>query len=124
MEKNIKKILIIFMILIISFGILYFFGKAFKDEKGNYLYIQMKGISDNQSLIGLSKEEIIKILGNPIYEFNDQSGNVYAYNAGTLTQGTFFINTTLILDCAYSAELRIFFDEKDKVEYTRISLIP
>ena len=74
MEKNIKKILIIFMILIISFGILYFFGKAFKDEKGNYLYIQMKEISDNQSLIGLSKEEIIKILGNPIYEFNDQSG--------------------------------------------------
>ena len=99
-------------------------GKAFKDEKGDYQYIKMKEISDNQSLIGLSKEEVVKILGNPIYEFNDQSGNVYAYNAGTLTQGIIFINTTLIFDCAYGAELRIFFDENDKVENTRISLVP
>lgn len=124
MKENIKKILIILIILIISFGIIYFFGKVFKDEKGDYLYIQMKEISDNQSLIGLSKEEIIKILGNPIYEFNDESGNVYAYNAGILAQGLFFINTPLIFDCAYGAELRIFFNEKNKVEYTRISLVP
>ena len=34
------------------------------------------------------------------------------------------MNKTLVLDCIYGCELRIVFDEDDKVEYSSIQLLP
>ena len=43
-----------------------------KSEKGDELYVKMKELNDNQSLIGLSLEEVVELLGKPKYEYNDK----------------------------------------------------
>ena len=58
MRKNLKIIVIVLIITII-FSILSFFLKG---ERPDDLYRKMKNLHDNQTLIGLSKEEIIKLL--------------------------------------------------------------
>lgn len=119
-KNKILKTLIFISILFCGFIIIV----NFKDEKPDELCKEMTEISDNQSLVGLSKEEVEQLLGKPEYEFNDETGNLYAYNAGSLTKGIIFMNRTLIQDCIYACELRIVFDENDKVEYTSVQLLP
>lgn len=67
----------------------------------------MKEISDKQILIGLSR------LGELGYKFDNETGNVYAYNAGRLDRGLFFGDTAILFDCAYDCELRISFEENE-----------
>ena len=119
-KSRIIKILIVIGILIGVWVIL----SNIKYERPDDLCKEMTEISDNQSLVGLSKEEVEQVLGKPKYEFNDETRNLYAYYAGTLDKGSFLGNTTILFDCAYGCELRIVFDESDKVEYTSVELIP
>ena len=93
---------------------------SLKNERPNELYKEMKEISDKQILIGLSKEEIEEILGEPGYKFDDKSGSVYVYNAGKLDTGIFVGNTAIIFDYSYVCDLRISFDENNKIDYTSI----
>ncbi len=119
MKENLKIIGII-IICIIVFGGLLFLKYALKNERPNELCKEMTEISNKQILIGLSKEEVEEILGEPGYKFDNETGDVYAYNAGKLDRGIFLGNTCILFGCTYDCELRISFDENDKVRYTSI----
>lgn len=122
MKENIKiiGIIIICIICIIVYGGLLFLNYSLKSERPNELCKEMKEISDNQILIGLSKEEVEEILGEPGYKFDNETGDVYAYNVGTLDRGLFLGDTAILFDCSYVCDLRISFDENDKVKHTSI----
>ena len=60
MRKNLKIIVIVLIITII-FSILSFFLKG---ERPDDLYRKMKNLHDNQTLIGLSKEEVPSTLAS------------------------------------------------------------
>lgn len=95
-----------------------------REERPDELYKRMQEISDNQTLIGLSKEEVEETLGKPKEQFDDESGNIYAYNAGLMDKGVFLGNATILFDYTYMCELRISFDENDKVKHTSIHMLP
>ena len=81
MKKKIKWVCII-LVIIIGFS-LYIIaneitsGKEQPDEQ----YIKMYEIDINNSLVGLSKEEVIEQLGEPV-EIYTYSDKIYMYNAG------------------------------------------
>ena len=83
------KVIGIIIICIVLFGVLFFFRYSFRSERPSELCKEMKEISYKQILIGLSKEEVEGILGEPGYKFDNETGDVYAYNAGTLDTGIF-----------------------------------
>lgn len=115
------KILIIIIILLFVCIILI----NIKSEKPSDLYRQMKQISDNQSLIGLSKEQVVTLLGEPIYEkYSREEENKYSYHAGSIGKGLFFCNKAIFFDCYYGYILNIYFDERDIVEHTSIQCVP
>ncbi len=80
-------------------------------EKPDKVYTEMKELNDSEKLIGLSKEEVIELLGEPIIT----SDNKYTYDAGTLTN-------YLFLGERESYDLFIWFDENDIVKSTEIDL--
>lgn len=123
MKENVKRISIVIIIVIAFLGLKYF-TYSLKNERPDELYEKMQGISDSQILIGLSKEEVEELLGEPGYKNNYETISSYAYNAGELDKGIFLRNTCIIFDCTYDCELRISFDEKDMVKSTSIQLIP
>ena len=109
------------MIIIIIFcGLVYsFFKKNIEVETADSLYIKMNEINNKQSLIGLSKEEVVELLGKPRYEYNDKENKkVYKFSAGKIIKKSFLGN----IDGQRYYELRVFFDENDKVEHTYIKL--
>ena len=73
----------------------------------------MKEINDNQSLIGLSKEQIVELLGNP---YGNKDADRYYYDAGKLTN--YITGGT---NDFY--HLKIFFDDNGKVKSTSIELV-
>lgn len=103
-------------------SMLIFSPVLFRREKPNDLYIEMQEINDNQKLIGLSKEQVVTLLGEPMEKYSDEYN--WRYNAGKITNGYFWCGRTIILDDSYAYELRISFDENDKVEFTSIKCIP
>lgn len=109
------KILIIMIILLYSTIIL----GNFKSETPDHLYIKMKEMNDNQSLIGLSEEEVVELLGKPEYKYNNRKEEkTYVYYAGKIFKESYW-------GYSYSHdyyELNMFFDENDKVEHTYIKL--
>ena len=74
MKKKLMLIVFVFIIIIITLGGLLYIGirMNIKSEKGDELYVKMKELNDNQSLIGLSLEEVVELLGKPKYEYNDK----------------------------------------------------
>lgn len=87
------------------------------NEYPDDVYIKMNEINDNKTLIGLSEEEVIELLGKPRYEYIDgEHQNNYTYNAGTTTRKSIFGNEYGVK--VY--DLQIDFDENGKVEYTHI----
>lgn len=120
MKRNIKIISITLISLLVIFGLNYFVNYSLSNERPDELYKKMKEISDNQSLIGLSKEEVKELLGEPIYKFDNETGDVYSYNAGRIDTGLFVRNTAIFFGCTYICELRMSFDENDKVASSSI----
>ncbi len=81
-------------------------------DKPDKVYTKMKELSDSEKLIGLSKEEVIELLGEPQKDSRD---NLYIYDAGTLTN-------YLFLGERESYDFFIWFDENDIVKSTEIHL--
>lgn len=69
-DKKSKMSIYIFIIFICVSASCVF--SLWKFEKPNELYIKMQEFNNNQSLVGLSKEEVIEILGEPESEYNTE----------------------------------------------------
>lgn len=80
-------------------------------EKPDEVYTKMKELNDSEKLIGLSKKEVIELLGEPI----NTRDNMYIFDAGTLTN-------YLFLGERESYDLFIWFDENNIVKATEIDL--
>ena len=128
MKEKLKIISIAIIIAIAFFSISYFFDHIFnyflKEERPDELCEKMQKINANQTLVGLSKREVKKLLGDPVESFNDKAGNIYTYYGGKIDKGLFWKNTTIFFDYQYSCEFRIFFNENNIVKSTDIKLIP
>ena len=70
----------------------------------------MNEINDNQSLIGLSKEQVVELLGKPDHAEDE---GTYYYDAGKVTN-------YLLLGLRDFYELRVVFDENNIVISTSI----
>ena len=112
-DKNVK--ILIYGVIIIACVIvcrnLGYPIMLYLSEKPDKVYTEMKELNDSEKLIGLSKEEVIELLGEPIVT----SDNMYIYDAGTLTNYLFLGEIT-------SYDLFIWFDENDIVRSTEINL--
>lgn len=115
--SKILKTLIIMVILLYGTIII----ANFKTETPDNLYTEIKEMNDDQSLIGLSSEEVIKLLGEPKHEYSSgEDKKRYIYSAGEIFKESYW-------GYSYSHEYYEFyvsFDENDKVENTFIKLIP
>ncbi len=119
-KSNAIKILIIISILLCVYMIL----SNIKDERPNDLYVEMKEINDNQSLIGLSKEQVVIMLGKPVHEYNSDDNTIYRYDAGNIGKGLFFGNKAILFDSYDGYELNVVFNENDRVKSTSIQFVP
>ena len=109
------KIIIIALILFCAFFLFYDY-EIISDS-----YIEMNEMVDNKRFIGLSEEEVIKLLGEPMIEYRgiDNTQN-YTYSAGTTSKKHFWSRE-------YNRkvyELEIDFDKNGKVEYVNIKECP
>lgn len=123
MKKKLMLIVFVFIIIIITLGGLLYIGirMNIKSEKGDELYVKMKELNDNQSLIGLSLEEVVELLGKPKYEYNDKKNKKrYKYYAGKIIKEPILGNTKTF----DSYQMNVCFDENDKVKRTYIKLNP
>lgn len=118
-----RKLIGIILIIIIGFcvhiiGNEITSGKEQQDEK----YMKMYEIDINNSLVGLSEEEVLKQLGKPvkIYTYNDK---VYMYNAGHIYEGLIFGHRNF-WTTKHDYALYINFDKTDKVKSTEIRKRP
>ncbi len=112
-DKN-SKIFIYTMIIIVSIMLCTNVGypiMQYLSEKPDKVYTEMKELNDSEKLIGLSKREVMELLGEPI----NTRDNMYIYDAGTLTN-------YLFLGERESYDLFIWFDENDIVKATEIDL--
>ena len=112
-KNKILKILTIIIILLFGAIIL----SNIKSENPDNLYVKMKEINDNQNLIGLSKEQIVELLGEPIEEY--RNGKTYWYNAGKIYVGLIFGDYNVWTDYNWYI-LSIRFDENDIVKSTEM----
>ena len=94
MNKKFKIAFIILTIILVLCGLIC----CIKFEKKNIQYIEMEKIKDSNELIGLSKEEVVELLGEPKYEYNNSGRNFFSYDGGQITTGLFFCNITIIFD--------------------------
>ena len=112
-DKNVK--ILIYGVIIIACVIvcrnLGYPIMLYLSEKPDKVYTEMKELNDSEKLIGLSKEEVIELLGEPIVT----SDNMYIYDPGTLTNYLFLGEIT-------SYDLFIWFDENHIVRCTEINL--
>ena len=118
-DKKSKMSIYIFIIFICVSASCVF--SLWKFEKPNELYIKMQEFNNNQSLVGLTKEEVIEILGEPESEYNtEENEKEYSYYAGSMRKEWYFGK-------CYTTEhyeINIYFDEDEKVKYTNIKIIP
>ncbi len=109
-EKNKGLIYAVIIIFCVSVGhstILYLSAKPDK------VYTEMKKINDSERLIGLSKEEVVTLLGNP--KGNRIDDDLYIYDAGEITNYLLFGGRDFY-------DFFIRFDENDKVKSTEIEI--
>lgn len=116
MGKNkIFKFFIYTIIVILCVFIFRYLGYSvmlYLSEKPDKVYTEMQEINDSRELIGLSKEEVIALLGEPMESSTD---TMYVYDAGTLTNYLFLGEREFY-------DFFIFFDKNDKVKSTKIDL--
>ena len=120
LTKRSKK----FIISIIAFTLiitilLCVIGRILFKERENYnnLYLKMEEIDKNDSLIGKTKEDVIKTLGEPLgtYEYEKTGEEVYTYDAGIKYVGIIWGDINIATTKHYYI-FRVEFDEEDKVE--------
>ena len=113
-NKNLKIFIyaIIIIVCIIVCRNLGYPVMHYLSEKPDEVYTKMKELNDSEKLIGLSKEEVIELLGEPQKDSRD---NLYIYDAGTLTNYLFLGEREFY-------DLFIWFDENDIVKSTEIHL--
>lgn len=109
------KIIIIALILFCAFFLFYDY-EIISDS-----YIEMNEMVDDKRLIGLSEEEVIELLGEPMIEYRgiDNTQN-YTYSAGTTSKKHFWSRE-------YNRkvyELEIDFDKNGKVKYAYVKECP
>lgn len=107
------KILIYTIIIIVCITVCANLGypiMQYLSEKPDKIYTEMKEINDSKQLIGLSKEQVIVLLGNPR---GDLDKNVYYYDAGEVTDYLFLGERDFF-------ELRVTFDGNNKVKDTSL----
>ena len=114
------KILILVVILLCVCIILI----NLKKEKPSDLYIEMSEINDSQKLIGLSEEEVIVLLGEPKYEYDEENNTIFRYNAGNIGKGLYLFNKAIFFDSYDSYVLEVFFNEDNKVKSTILQYVP
>ena len=116
MGKNkIFKFFIYTIIIILCVFIFRYLGYSvmlYLSEKPDKVYTEMQEINDSKELIGLSKEEVIALLGEPMESSTD---SMYVYDAGTLTNYLFLGEREFY-------DFFIFFEKNDKVKSTKIDL--
>lgn len=110
-----------FKIIIIAFTLFCAFILFYDYEIISDSYIEMNEMVDNKRLIGLSEEEVIELLGEPIYEYIGIDNNQnYTYSAGTTSKKHFWSRE-------YNRKvynLEIDFDKNGKVEYVYVKECP
>lgn len=114
-ENKKNKIFIYTIITIVCITLCTNIGYPFMQylsEKPDEVYAKMKELSDSEKLVGLSREEVVELLGEPQKNSRD---NLYIYDAGTLTN-------YLLLGERESYDLFIWFDENNIVKSTEIHL--
>lgn len=103
---------IIIILCVFIFRNLGYSVMLYLSEKPDKIYTEMQEINDSKELIGLSKEEVIALLGEPMESSTD---TMYVYDAGTLTNYLFLGEREFY-------DFFIFFDKNDKVKSTKIDL--
>ena len=125
MRKNKKFIILMIITAIIIAILMLFLGNfLFKERQNpNDLYLEMEQYDNNNSLIGLSKDEIVELLGEP-YDSTEYNDNTvyYTYNAGILYEGVIWGKHNIFTTKHYY-DFLIKFDETGKVESTSMSEI-
>lgn len=116
-----KRISKTFKIIIIALTLFCAFILFYDYEIISDLYIEMNEMVDNKRFIGLSEEEVIELLGEPMIEYRgiDNTQN-YTYSAGTTSKKHFWSRE-------YNRkvyELEIDFDKNGKVEYAYVKECP
>ena len=121
MKKEKKFIISIITVTIISTVLICFLGIIlFKErERPDDLYLEMKEVYANDSLVGLSKEEVVNRLGKSreMNQYNNIDKKYYTYNAGNIYIGIIWGNNN-IFTTRHSYEFTVYFDEMDKVKST------
>ena len=106
--KNLIYAIIIIFCVLLSRNLGYS-AMGYLSEKPDKVYTEMKEINDSKRLIGLSKDDVAILLGDPLYTYN----NMYLYDAGTTTNYFFFGEKEFY-------DLFVSFDENDRVKSTKI----
>ena len=107
-RNSIYAIIIVFCVLLsrnLGYSVMNYLS-----AKPDKVYSEIKKINDSKRLIGLSKDEVINLLGEPLSKHND---NPYIYNAGIVTNYLFLGENDFY-------EFFIYFNENDRVESTSI----
>ena len=107
-EKNKGLIYAIIIIFCVSVGHLTILYLSAKPDK---VYTEMKKINDSERLIGLSKDEVVILLGEPLKKYD----SVYIYDAGEITN-------YLLFGGRESYDFFIRFDENGRVKSTEIEI--
>ena len=118
-KKIASKTIKIVMIMVILLYAIVIIG-TFKTETSDGKYKKFKQLNDNQSLIGVSAEEVIKVLGKPEKEYGEEKEKRYEYYGGKMTKKSYWG----FLASSEYYEFYIAFDESGKVKSTLMRLIP
>lgn len=123
MKKEKKFIISRIIITVISIVLICFLGGIlFKERKRpDAQYMKMKEIYANDSLIGLSKEEVVNKLGKPrgTYYYNNTDEESYTYNAGNIHVGIIWGNCN-IFTTRHGYHFTVYFDKEETAKSTHM----
>ncbi len=86
---------------------------SYISEMPDRTYEKMQEVYEEQRLIGLTKEEVTNLLGEPKYTYKDAEEDFYVFDAGEIVH--FFSVDTY--------KLTVYFDTDNKVERTTLKYI-
>lgn len=86
---------------------------SYISEMPDRTYEKMQEVYEEQRLIGLTKEEVTNLLGEPQYTYKDAEEDFYVFDAGEIVH--FFSVDTY--------KLTVYFDTDNKVERTTLKYI-